>query len=241
MLETLRAPGDIDTLPSPDGKWLAELVHQGCVDAGPNGTVYFRMRILNSGGQEITKILEEILNCGLGGASYHLRAWSPDSRYLYFDSATVPDGAACFSDFNKSVIRVEPASGQEMVLPGDGPVSPDDAQMAWRDRKDLVLWDMNTGEMTRIEAVFPDVPVLYVLWALDGKSLFFVQNEVDCMPYGKSAIGRISLADRKAQILVESSDPVLIGVQEVKTDSLVLSDNQGRTWTLDLQTGNLTR
>jgi hypothetical protein len=238
-LEALRTETEVHLLDSPDGRWQAELISQVCVQVGEEAFIFYQLSLRESGSDE-ARILEEDLGpCGLGAGSYGLTVWSPDSQFLYYDYRLIPDGAVLIVP--STTYRVAASSGESTPLSGSGPVSPDQAQMVWKDGSSLILYDLNSGETQTFPALLPaDLPT-YLVWEPEGAGIIFVQTEQPTYPYGSSTVGRIELDGMIVQVLHEGSDPALIALQGFEPGGILMGDNQGRTWFLSIPGGELTQ
>jgi hypothetical protein len=238
-LEALRTETEVHLLDSPDGRWQAELISQVCVQVGQESFIFYQLSLFEAGSGEARILLQDLGPCGLGAGSYSLIAWSPDSLSLYYNYRVIPDGAVL--TIPGTTYRVDAASGESTALPGSGPVSPSQAQMAWTDGSGLILYDLNNGEMQTFADLLPaDLPT-YLVWEAEGTGIVFVQTEQNSYPYGSSTVGLITLDSMSVLVLHEGSDPALIALQGFEPGGILMGDDQGRTWFLSIPGGELTQ
>ena len=236
----MRTETEVHLLNSPDGKWQAKLISQVCVQVGEESFIFYQLTLRQTGSDEERLILQDLGNCGLGAGDYSLTAWSPDSLWLYYNYRGIPDGDTSLTNPG-TTIRLEAASGASTPLPNSGPVSPDQSQMAWTDGRDLVFYDLNSGEIQTYHDLLPaDLPT-YLVWQPEGAGIIFVQTEQPTYPYGSSTVGLITLDGMTVQVLHEGDDPALIALVGFEPGGILMGDDQGRSWFLSIPEGELTQ
>ncbi|HET7091003.1 MAG TPA: hypothetical protein VFL17_20415 [Anaerolineae bacterium] len=233
-------PRTYGTYLSPDGEWRAEVIIYDCARIfGEDVNAYEQLKLTQaSTGAE--KIVDSQLQyCG-GVGAFGLAGlfWSPNSRYFYYTDARqgVPDGICSY--WEPSSVSFDVVTGKTEYL-GYGPRSPDGTKMAaWRDRE-LVIWDINAGEVGRVSVRamgFVDGPIA---WSPDSQALAYVRTTDYCPPRGKSYIGRVDLPGLRHTLLLESETPSFEGIQWDVLGQLRLFDEEGREWHYDFATEQL--
>lgn len=150
----LQSPIVHSTFNSPNGQWRVDLLRYECIKLSPDSTdemTLEQLRLVHlADGTEKVLASQSLYCVGLGAFGFGGHAWSPNSRYFYFTDAreSMPDGGAmCY--WYRSLLRVEAESGAiESLLPGV--LSPDNTLIAMADRDELVLWDLDDGEIARV-------------------------------------------------------------------------------------------
>jgi hypothetical protein len=238
-LEALRTGTESHLLDSPDGKWQAELISQVCAPVGNESLIYYRLSLRQLSTDETRVLVEDLGPCGLGAPSYELTAWSPDSQYLYYTRRVVPDGAALIAP--STIYRLEAASAETSPLPGSGPISPDQAYIAWTDGRALVLYDLRSAGLQTYNDLLPAGLPTYLVWQPDGRAILFVQTENGSYPFGSSTVGLITLDGMAVQVLHAGDNPALIAMQGFEPGGVLIGDDQGRLWFLSIPAGELTQ
>jgi len=224
---------------SPDGKWRAEVVVYPCVETGePDENAYEQLRLTQvaSGDERIAD--SQLQNCGgLGAFGLAGLFWSPNSRYFYYTDARegVPDGCGYWE---RPILRLEPISLNTAYL-GAGPLSPDGARLATWQERELVVWDIDGGEVGRIPAIALDAEIGPIAWSPDGRALAYLQVASYCPVSGKSYLVRANLPKLEQALLLESEAPTFGSVQWEVPDQLRLFDGNGEEWRYDLRTQEL--
>lgn len=222
---------------SPDGQWRAEVVVYDCVQVGETDeNAYEQLKIthLNDGAETIADT--QFRNCrGLGAFGLEGLFWSPNSRYFYYTAAREgsPDGLCSY--WGRPILSWEVSTRQQAYL-GDGPRSPDgDKIAAWRDQE-LVVWDVNTGEIGQVSMANSGRVPGPIAWSPDSRAVVYLRTADYCIPRGKSYIGHIEVPTLQHTILLESEDPRFDDLQWATSDRLRLVDEEGKSWWYSLGT-----
>lgn len=221
---------------SPDKKWRAEVIIYDCVQVGGSGTnAYEQLKLIEvSSGNE--KIIDNQLQyCG-GLGAYGLGGlfWSPNGRYFYYTTARegAPDGCGYWE---RPIIRFDTVNQSLEYLTG-GPLSPDKTKIAtWQDRE-IVVWDLDQGEIARTSGVAPAAERGPIAWSPDSRALVYLQTTSSCPPLGKSYVVRLDLPELASTLLIESETPGFIDVIWDPADQVRLFDEQRREWRFDFVT-----
>ena len=227
---------------SPDGKWRAEVIIYDCVPVDTvDQNAFEELRLVELGTSAEKVVDTQLRNCGgLGAAGLESLLWSPDSRYLYYTRARegVPDG--CGYWWERPIIRLDIVNHTSEQLSG-GPWSPDKTKMAaWQwPAKELVIWQVNGGEFARVSALKPDANIGPLAWSPDGRSIVYLQAELDCYPFGKTYVVRFDLSTLKQELLLESEKPSWGSVTWESPNQLKLSDENNIEWRYNLVTKKL--
>jgi hypothetical protein len=176
-------PEIIETYPSPDGQFRAEIIRYDCVPVGGvDENAYEQLKIVrvNDGTEMI--IVDQLQYCGnLGAVGLGGLFWSPNGRYFYFTSARggTPDGCCC--DFwVRDMSRVDLTSGAVEMTPGMGELLADHKTIVIPGKNEFILWDLNKGEKGNISFLIPDALLITFKTAPEKKSMVYLQA-VNCM------------------------------------------------------------
>ena len=236
----------VESYPSPDGRWVAEILVYECVQVTEEQeNAYQELRLTEVATGQHSAVDSQFLFCGgLGASGLGGRSWSPDSRYFYYTNARtgVPDGCGYFTS---PYLRVDTLDLSTDYL-GMGSVSPDERKLAvWREGASgervngmLAIWDIQ-GELLGI-AVLPPPIVLPgpIAWSPDSRSVAFLTS-VDYCPLGLTALGRMQLDMMIPVTILQSADPSFGGLSWEAPSLVTLTDEQGGLWTYDFATREL--
>lgn len=240
ILRATVVPLLLTSLPSPDGRLRAEIVTYVCTPVeGEQAYALDQLAIRGSNPDSPWVADEQLQACG-GLGAYGLGGlyWSSDSQRFYYTPARegVPDGCGmwlppiAFADVQRKIVR-------EL---GAGVLSPDGSILAVHQEAEILLWDVDLGEIGRSPLAVPDIGLGAVAWSPDGRALAYLQVRGDCMPEGKAHVVRLMLDGLKADLLLESESPVFGGLIWPDPGYLELVDADGGRWRLDLASRILT-
>ena len=239
-------PTVLASYPSPDGKWQVEVIRYDCIHYPYQDYVgiiaYEQLKIINlSDGTE--KIVEDILlNCdGVGAFGFDGLYWSPSSRYFYYSDwrEGSPDGG-CGNYLSLPIYRLDTLT-QEIITIGGSHISPDRTKLAMWEGKEIVIWDLDKGEIARIQGLAPNSVNGAIVWSPDGQALVYLQSTFDCAPdYGTTYVTRLDLAKMSQTLLLKFQPPGFGGVSWDGLDQITLMDGEGKLWNFDLKSKELT-
>ena len=235
----IQQPRLYGSYPSPDGKWRAEVVIYECVNTGgvdENAYEQLKLVQVTSGGERTAD--DQLQYCGgLGAFGLAGLFWSPNSRYFYYTNARegVPDGCGYWE---RPIIRLNVTSLSKEYL-GAGPRSPDGGKIAAWQGRELVVWDINNGEMARVQAIAPDAETGAIAWSPDSRALAYVQFASYCPLSGKSYVLRVDLPELEETLLLESETPTFGSAKWDVSRELRLFDENGKEWRYNLRTQEL--
>ncbi len=236
-------PTPIASYPSPDGAWRIDVVSTGCVSvddpAGSASQAIEQLLRVERDGGAVTPIESQLIFCGgLGGFGFEGLTWSSNSRYFYFTAAREgsPDGLCWY--WERTITRLEVATGRVEPL-GGGPLSPDGARLATWQNRDVVIWDLNLGEIARVPAASPKTYGGPIAWAPDGASIVYLENGAGCPPFQTTRLTRVDVAQGRPLVLMDSAKETFSNVVWPEPNRLTVYDEQGAPWSLDLTTHDL--
>ena len=236
----------VESHPSPDGRWIAEILAYDCVRVSEEQENAYQELMLTelATGQPLTVDSQFLFCGGLGASGLGGRFWSADSRFFYYTDARtgVPDGCGYFTS---PYLRVDTLDLSTEYL-GMGSVSPDERKLAvwWegvsgeRVNGRLAIWDLQ-GDLLGI-AVLPPPIVLAgpIAWSPDSRSVAFLTSQDYC-PLGLTALGRMELDMMIPVIILQSADPSFGGLTWDAPSLVTLTDEQGGSWTYNFATRDL--
>lgn len=228
---------------SPDGTLRAEVHIFDCAPFPDGGEfAYDRLQIVDTASGEARFIDGQLQACGgLGAFGLAGMFWSPSGRFFYYTDARegVPDGCGYWS---RPISRADTADWTTADL-GGGPISPDGMRLAVWDERDLVVFDVEGGEIGRATAEDPAAALGPISWSPDGRALVYLQAGMFCVPgeSGLTTVARVDLPQMASRVLLRSADPALQDVAWVEDGALLLGDDTGGQWAFDLSAGELTR
>jgi len=240
---TAEQPRTYGTYPSPDGKWLVQVVIYDCIRIDPrpdaDENAYEQLRLVERSSGEIKVGDGQLQSCGgLGAAGLEGLFWSQNSRYFYYTDARegVPDGCG-FSQRTTLRLDISTLSTEQL---GGGFLSPDGTKIAAWQENELVIWDVNEGnEVGRISPriLNTETGTGPVVWSPDSQAFVYIQTESLCPVSGNSVMVHVTLSTLKQETLLESESPTFGGATWNKNNVLILFDENGDQWvyTLDNQ------
>lgn len=235
---SLEQPTILTSELSPDGEWRADLLAYDCVDIGSVDKVaYDQLNLVHLADMETVIADFQLQSCdGIGAHGLGGLFWSPNSHYYYYTSARLgrPDGCGYWQP---PTYRFDVTSQMKEYI-GSGPLSPDKNKLATWQHRNLVVWDVNGGELLRIPGL-ADVEEGPIAWGFESQTLVYLQFDSYCPVSGMSYVGYIDLSTGENTILLESEDPTFGDVRWVDIDKFVLVDGKQKEYTYDLETRQL--
>jgi len=226
---------------SPDQQWRVEEVTYGCVQTDENAQQALdQLQLVQSSTGYTKTMATQLHNCGgLGAFGLAGRFWSPNSRYFYYTDTRegVPDGCGYWAG---SLFSFDTLSQQSTHL-GGGPRSPDGKKLATWQGTELVILDVDQGEMARKPAIMPNLAPGPIVWSPDSQALVYLQITMPCPPAGKSYGVRLTLPTLTQTLLFTSETPTFTGANWETADQLTLTDEHSKRWRYDFGTQQLTQ
>lgn len=238
ILSTVQ-PVVIEEHPSFDGKWRVEVIRYEC-HTFPNfvdSVAFEQLKLINLTDKTEKIIDDQLQNCG-GIGTFGLGGlyWSPNSRYFYYTNSREGYPETCGNYVALPIYRLD-AVTKEVIILGGGILSTDKTKLAmWKDG-DIVIWDLEKGEVGRVKAIVSDFKAGSIAWSPDGQSLVYLQTEYDCAPdYGTTYVMRLDIEKMSQTLLIKYPPPGYGGVSWEIPEQIALIDGDGKFWIYDLPT-----
>jgi hypothetical protein len=237
------------TSTSPDEAWIARGL-AALPESGAGHWYYTRLSLERSDGSQEWTVVDIWSELALGHTTPRPLRWSSDGRQFYYTNRPVPDGCVVFvngSDLQRvdlsdgSVTEVVPSVGLWLSL------SPDETMLAYVGYGDrgLVLRDLASGRerQARIEAAEePEAAHLgHIVWSPDGEALMLTVAIDACGPQEDRthAVIRVDAGTLSQTTVVPDSDRLFITEVWPEPDRALLKDENGETWWLNPETGDI--
>jgi hypothetical protein len=232
-------PVVFESAPSPDGAWLAEFTRYDCTLLGDAEYAFERLEMVNQSTGARKELATQLQACGgLGAAGLGSLGWAENSQFFYYTDAWqgVPDGMPCYWERPMYAYNV---SSDEVIQLKDGPASPDLSRVAMPMDGELLIWDRNLGEIARLEPAVADWAIGARSWSPDGKRMAYLQTEEECYPYGRSILVIADMDDLSQETFFQDDNMAFQGVEWREPRSIFLFAEDGKAWSLDPETGEL--
>ena len=228
---------------SPDKQWRVDVAIFGCTPTGADNTnAYETLSLVRSADGASAVVDRQLINCGgLGAYGLDGLFWSRNNRYFYYTTARegVPDGCGYWQPPNWR-LDIATMGTQEL---GFSWRSPDGTKLAAWLNQELILWDIDGGELGRWPAAARDVALAAarlsspksLRWAPDNSAVAYLLTPSPCdqAAADKSYLVRVNLADLSQSVLIESAAPIFDALEWLATDVIRLTDREGKTWIFD--------
>lgn len=175
----------VESYPSPDGQWRAEIIRYGCTQmTEPGESTYGQLRLVDVASENERIVDDQLISCSGGTSAGNLGLgnlfWSPNSRYFYYTDGA---GEVCGKP---PLIQLDVTTEKAERLSKLWEVSPDGKTVAmWQRGDDLILWDLDEGETGRIPIMWdpgvdntstPKGGICGIAWSPDGLQLAYVES-----------------------------------------------------------------
>jgi hypothetical protein len=225
--------------PSPDGKWRVEVIRYDCIHYQHPGYVeriaYEQLNLMNLRDGTEKTIDDQLQNCdGIGGGGLKGLNWSPSNRYFYYTDWREGNPESCGNYSVPMIYRFDTLTEEDSTV-GGGHLSPDQTKLAMWQQNEIVIWDLDQGEIARVQSLERVRFNGEISWSPDGQSLVYLQTEWDCAPdYGRTYLTHLNLADMSQELLFEQEAPGFGSVSWDKMKQLTLRDGLNNEWTYNM-------
>lgn len=229
---------------SPNGKWRVDVIRYDCIKYSNGDYIgiiaYEQLKLvdLNNG---TTKVIDEQRqNCdGIGTYGLGGLYWSPNNRYFYYTDSREGYPETCGNYVVPTIYRLDTIS-KETILVGGGHISPDQTKLAMWQENEIVIWDLDKGEVGRGSGLIPNMLNGQISWSPDSQSIAYLQTTFDCAPdYGKVYATRLNLPDLSQSLLFEHEAPGFGWLNWDTSTRITLRDGMGKIWIYGLVSNDL--
>lgn len=240
LVTTVR-PRVLDTYLSPDEIWTVEIIRYNCVRYAYEDyrgiLAYEQVQLRNLSDGTVKIVDDQLQACdGIGTYGFDGLYWSPSGRFFYYTDSREGYPGGCGNYIMPAIYRLDTVT-QTSIMVGGAHISPDETRLAMWDGDDIVIWDLDRGEIGRVRSLVPGFLAGEIAWAPDSQSLVYLQTEFDCAPdYGVSYLILMDLGKMSQTLLVKYPPPGFGGVDWHSAAQVTLWDGDGNYWTYDLST-----
>ena len=200
-------PTVIAAYPSRDGKWRVEIIRYDCASIDniyDDSIAYEKLKLINlsDGTQRVVADQRQVCG-GLGAFGLNGLYWSPSNRYFYYSESRegYPDGGC--GVYIPSIYRLDPITQEVITLEG-GVISPDKTKLALWQGREIVVWDLDKGEIASFATIQPNLVNGRLWWSGEGDSIIYLQTEAECLPdFGKFYLVSLDLTDGSQDLITE--------------------------------------
>ena len=230
--------------PSPNGKWLAEVIRYDCIDFTfqdfASIIAYEQLKIIRLSDRTEKVVDDQLQYCdGIGKYGLGGLYWSTNNRYFYYTGSREGNPETCGEYWVDSIYRVDVVA-QKVYYIGGGHLSPDKTKLAFWQDKEIVIWDINDDEIGRVQALIPDAIPGDISWSPDSQSIAYLQTTNVCAPdYGSTYIIRFDLPSLSQRLLFEQVSPGFGRLSWDTANKITLKDGRLNSWTYNLASKEL--
>lgn len=227
------------SLPSPDGRYRAEVLVYGCESMGEEGDGYDLLRVVETAGGAAQFIADQYRVCmGLGGAGLDALFWDETGRFLYFTPAREGGADGGCAPSQRPLLRAD-ATDWSVTPLGGAVTSPDGERFAGWQGRELLIGAFDEVEIARVAPVLPYPELGMPAWSPDGAAIAYLQGPFYfCFGAGAVAVV-VDTATLASRVLLDLGDRVVQSIRWVDGATLLLENVEGGAWLLDLVTGEL--
>jgi hypothetical protein len=242
------------TVPSPDGRWQATAAESEDVEIVDYFDLFYTSLTVTDGTTSWIPIAKWQQRSSVHGYPERVRivGWSEDGRFLYYTVVRGIDGCIYFNNaFN--LVHLDVTDGtQSEILPDNTTVnlsmSPDGKTLVYvtYGQSELILRNMGTGRIQRIPLTNPrsSAQTSEILWSADGETAVFTLIHDTCLfdNTTHSSIIRIDAVTLTATPVIDNDNRLFRVLEwpDPAQNKVRVIDNNGNSWLLDVDSGELT-
>ncbi len=238
-LQATVTPQIFQSFPSPDGRWLAQVIQYRCTQVLPGLEYKHSYEKLKVGDWIVGA---QLIYCGgMGAYGFGGLFWSADSRFFYYTEARDgwPDGGY---PWVRPISRFDTTTGQSETLTY-AVYSPDKSKLAGGQSADLVVWDVNSDQVVRFRGQSSKAEqISWVAWSADGLELVYLTQEV-CQQSSPcpTRVIRVNLEEQSQVQLLGVTDPPMMHLDWDQPGRLTLypADFSPGHWEYEFANGRL--
>ncbi|MCK6623721.1 MAG: hypothetical protein DPW09_02170 [Anaerolineae bacterium] len=233
---------------SPDGRWRVEMTRYECVGVRESEEkAYEQLKLIrvSDGVEQI--IDQQLLACDDAGTRGIVALyWSLYGRYFYYTKGA----PGLCGAWERPYYRLEAAPLNVTHL-GSGALSPDATKIAtWQSKpplaetfepspQELVVWDINEGELVRSTTRLNNGWLGALAWSPNSRALVYLTFEAPCPPLGQTQAVRLDWPDLTETLLFTSKTPSFSSLVWDDPAELSLFDESGQVWKYRFRTQSL--
>jgi len=233
---------------SPDGRWIAQTTAKFPTGSDTE-TYYTQLKVSQTNGILEWVVVDAWEEWLMGYTIPQVLHWSRDGQYLYFTNQVVPGGCAVFVN-GSDLHRLDLGNGDvEALVPDVGfwlSLSPDEATLAYigYGERGLVIRDLATGNEHEVKLEpDQDYQAGHIVWSPDGAALALTLALRPCTTNWADAtsIVYVEVGTLTHTTLLSEDQRLFITVEWITENQLLLRDNDGLEWLMDVATGTITK
>jgi len=229
---------------SPDWQWRA-VVRTNLQADNPMRWFFVALQVTSDDGRTTWTPIAEERAYGLGYSLPAVVQWSQDGQALYYTEGYHPDGCVLFGG-GSGLWRLDLPSGEvSEVLSASWElaISPDETLVAYTGavKDELSLLDLATGEIQGIKLPMLEGNAQFgrIIWSPDSQRLAFTIAYAPCQPpQWRQSIVVVDIRTRTVKTLIEKDERLLTTGQWLDADRILLHDQEGKEWEMDVATGS---
>lgn len=246
-------PAVLESHPSPDGQWTAQVFRWDCTDLGEaNVNALDILKVTPKDGAEFTVDLQFQQCAGLGAVGLGKGFWSANSAYFYYTNARTggPDGGC--GPWYPPLIRYDPLTQVKQLL-GNALPAPDSARIAaYQPDGSLWIWDAGQDVGRAVELPGAEAAARaaaqfgaatgVLAWEPDGSSTLAVllsDGPCSAQPRANTRLFLVDAQTGAARLLLDETDLHATGLRWETPAALTLTGIDGQTWQVDRETGEV--
>lgn len=232
---------------SPDGQWIAQTTAKFPTSSDAEN-YYTQLKVSQTKGNVEWIVVDAWEEWLIGHTIPQVLQWSRDGQSLYFTNQVVPGGCAVFVN-GSDLHRLDLGNGNvEALVPDVGfwlALSPDEATLAYigYGERGLVIRDLATGNEREMKLEpDQDYQAGHIVWSPDGAALALTlalrpctTNWADATSIVYVEVGTLTHTTRLSE-----DQRLFITVEWITENQLLLRDNDGIEWLMDVTTGTIT-
>lgn len=246
-------PQDYQQLLSPNGQYLANFIVLECtnITEGLNPYSLRTIKITDKIQPNTWIVIDQLIYCGGEGSGGILGGlfWSNNSRYFYFTDNWYGEADTNPISWINTAYRYDLLTKETLNLSGLA-LSIDKLKIAAGDGRDLVVWDLDGGEIAR----FPGNNIIldqsssvwlhYLDWSSDNNSIAYILTLQSINNASNTSYILIAnICQKQNSLLFVSSNPEFIEVHWIDQNHLSLVGNSNQIysdWVYDILDKSLT-
>jgi hypothetical protein len=220
----------------------AMLIAQATTTFFRNGKYRIRVEIFDAQQNLVWKVSEQELVKSFDYTTTQIISWGPKSDSILLGDLVSVDGCGLFNSPN-TISKVDLRTRQILSIsdiPREGvALSQDERKLAFLDGDRIVIRDLLSNRESRYKLNGKVSGLL--LWSLDANSIVMVQAYRGCSDEAEYSVVEYRFDTKRVRVLLDGMRNVLKPQSWISAKILVLVDQDGGLWRLDMQKRRLLR